>query len=52
MEAEPYVSRGRDRAVRNLQDGIYQAGGDQLLMEVEEVGDGYSARFDIGLQVT
>ena len=51
MELEPYASRGRDRAVRNLQDNIYRAGGDQLLLEVEEDDAGYSARFDIGLQI-
>ena len=51
MDAKPYASRGRDRAVRNLQDDIYLAGGDQLLLEVEEDDDGYAARFDIGLQI-
>ncbi len=51
MELEPYASRGKDRAVRNLQDDIYLAGGDQLLLEVEEDDAGYAARFDIGLQM-
>jgi protocatechuate 3,4-dioxygenase beta subunit len=51
MEQEPYASRGRDRDVRNPQDAIYRAGGDQLLLEVEEIDVGYSARFDIGLQL-
>ena len=51
MELEPYASRGEERAVRNLQDGIYRAGGDRLLLEVEEEEDGYAARFNIGLQM-
>jgi hypothetical protein len=51
MDAKPYASRCRDRAVRNFQDDIYLAGGDQLLLEVEEDDDGYAARFDIGLQI-
>ncbi len=51
MDGEPYASRGRDRAVRNLQDNIFRAGGDQLLLEVEEDDAGYFARFDIGLQI-
>ena len=51
MKGEPYASQGRDRAVRNLQDDIFRAGGDQLLLDVEEDDAGYLARFDIGLQM-
>ena len=47
----PYASRGQ-RDTRNSQDGIYQGGGDQLLLAPAPAGAGYAATFDIGLQFT
>lgn len=46
-----YVGRGtRDR--RNDADGIFQRGGEQLLLQVRErSGGGYVANFEIGLQI-
>src|SRR6266571_4308482 len=48
---EPYVDRG-PRPVRNQRDGIFRRGGDQLMLDVKEKGDGYAAKFDLGFQVT
>jgi protocatechuate 3,4-dioxygenase beta subunit len=47
---EPYAARGQ-RTVRNADDGVYQNGGQQLTLEVEEVAGGYAGAFDIGLQL-
>jgi protocatechuate 3,4-dioxygenase beta subunit len=47
-----YAEKGPDRAVRNEQDGIYGQAGDQLTLSL--TGDpesGYTALFEIGLQV-
>lgn len=51
MAREPYASKGDERAVRNRGDGLFRNGGDQLLLDVAEEGDGYAATFDIGLQL-
>jgi protocatechuate 3,4-dioxygenase beta subunit len=48
---EPYASKG-ERTIRNADDGIFQAGGSQLLLEVSQSGLGYAATFDIGLDTT
>ena len=46
----PYAGRGA-RKVLNPGDRIYQQGGGaQLVLAVEEAGEGYKATFDIGLQ--
>jgi len=45
----PYSSRGR-RMMRNSDDGIFRAGGDQLTLALTNQGQGYAAVFDIGLQ--
>ena len=45
----PYASKGAGR-LRNADDGIYQGGGDQLLLALTPAGQGYSTTFDIGLQ--
>ncbi len=45
----PYASKGQ-RDTRNSQDGIYQGGGDQLLLSLAPAGAGYATSFDIGLQ--
>ncbi|MBN8583176.1 MAG: twin-arginine translocation pathway signal protein [Anaerolineae bacterium] len=47
---EPYNQRG-ERNTRNERDGIYGNGGSQLLLNVTQNGLGYSAVFDIGLQI-
>jgi protocatechuate 3,4-dioxygenase beta subunit len=47
----PYASKGQ-RTLRNSGDGIYRNGGDQLTLPAVEDGKGYSATFDIGLQMT
>ncbi|MGI8588656.1 MAG: intradiol ring-cleavage dioxygenase [Chloroflexia bacterium] len=47
----PYAAKGQ-RAMRNNADGIYQSGGDQLLLQVTGDGQGgYAATFDVGLQI-
>jgi protocatechuate 3,4-dioxygenase beta subunit len=48
---QPYASRG-ERTVRNAGDGIFQAGGSQLLFAVVPDGaGGYAATFDVALQM-
>lgn len=47
---EPYAGQG-ERTVRNDGDGIYQNGGAQLILPVTQVGNGYTATFDIGMQM-
>jgi len=51
LELEPYASHDGEGRMRNAQDQIYRSGGDQLLLAVEETGDGYAAALDIGLQI-
>ena len=46
----PYASKGQ-RTLRNDGDGIFQGGGDQLLLTLTEADQGYAATFDIGLQI-
>ncbi|MGI0493655.1 intradiol ring-cleavage dioxygenase [Alkalinema pantanalense CENA528] len=46
----PYHSQG-ERTTRNANDGIYRNGGDQLLLSLNPVGPGYTAIFEIGLQL-
>ena len=46
----PYASKGQ-RTLRNDGDGIFQGGGDQLLLTLTEADQGYAATFDIGLQM-
>ena len=47
----PYASKGQ-RTLRNSGDGIYRNGGDQLTLPAVKDDKGYSATFDIGLQMT
>jgi protocatechuate 3,4-dioxygenase beta subunit len=47
----PYASKGQ-RTLRNSGDGVYRNGGDQLTLQAVEDDKGYSATFDIGLQIT
>ncbi|MGH7544333.1 MAG: intradiol ring-cleavage dioxygenase [Gemmatimonadota bacterium] len=48
---DPYVGKGQ-RTRRNAGDGIYLRGGSQLILETARQGDGLTATFDIGLQLT
>lgn len=45
----PYAAKGQS-TTKNADDGIYQGGGDQLLLSPTKTADGYAATFDIGLQ--
>lgn len=47
----PYNAKG-DRGVRNQNDGIFRQSGDSLILKVGSAGTGYSATFDIGLDLT
>jgi protocatechuate 3,4-dioxygenase beta subunit len=49
-QAEPYAARG-GRNTLNANDGLYRNGGDQLILNVVPVVEGYAATFDIGLQL-
>lgn len=46
----PYASKG-ERNTFNDNDGIFQDGGDQLLLALDETSDGFVTIFDIGLQL-
>ena len=47
----PYADRG-PRNVRNDADGIYRrSGGDELLLELTESGEGYTGAFRIALEM-
>jgi protocatechuate 3,4-dioxygenase beta subunit len=46
----PYSSRGA-RSQRNNNDGIYQSGGNQLMLEVKADGAGYTGIFDVGMNI-
>jgi len=47
----PYAQKG-PRDLRNAQDGIYQGGGEELLLDLTPSGEGYAATFDIALDTT
>jgi len=46
----PYATHGA-RSTRNEDDGIFRRGGSQLLIAPARKGDGYTADFQIGLQI-
>jgi protocatechuate 3,4-dioxygenase beta subunit len=46
-----YAEKG-PRDLRNAEDGIYQSGGEELLLDLTENGEGYAAKFDIALDTT
>ena len=47
----PYSQRG-EMDTSNLRDGIYRSGGSQLTLDVVKSGDGYTATFPIGLDLS
>ena len=47
----PYNTRG-ERTTRNANDGVYRQGGDQLLLTLTTIEEGYAAVFDLGLQLS
>lgn len=47
----PYAAKGQ-RTQRNDGDGIFQDGGDQLMLQLTQDAQGYVGTFDIGLQMT
>ena len=47
----PYAEKG-PRDLGNAEDGIYQGGGDELLLDLTPNGEGYAATFDIALDTT
>jgi protocatechuate 3,4-dioxygenase beta subunit len=47
----PYNSKTQ-RRMRNAQDGIYQSGGSQLVLNAVPSADGYAAAFPIGLDLS
>lgn len=47
---KPYAGRGTRRDL-NTDDRIFARGGDQLLLAPKPIGDGYAARFEVGLQL-
>lgn len=46
----PYAAKGQSR-MKNDQDGIFQDGGDQLMLDLAKEAKGYVGRFNIGLQI-
>jgi protocatechuate 3,4-dioxygenase beta subunit len=48
---QPYASKGQ-RTLRNDGDQIFQQGGDQLTLALEQVDSGYQTTFDIGLHLS
>jgi protocatechuate 3,4-dioxygenase beta subunit len=49
-QGDPYASKGQ-RDTRNADDSIFRGGGDQLLLDAHQDGDGYATTFEIGIQV-
>lgn len=47
----PYAAKGQ-RTQRNDQDGIFQDGGEQLMLQLNQDAQGYVGTFDIGLQIS
>jgi protocatechuate 3,4-dioxygenase beta subunit len=45
----PYAAKGQ-RTQRNNQDGIFRGGGEQLLLQLAKVAEGYEGKFRIGLE--
>jgi protocatechuate 3,4-dioxygenase beta subunit len=49
--SSPYAAKG-ERGTRNQDDGIFRDGGEQLMLAPSPIAEGYSATFDIGLQLS
>ncbi|MBI3803334.1 MAG: intradiol ring-cleavage dioxygenase [Nitrospirae bacterium] len=47
----PYNTKGQ-RTVKNQQDGIFNDGGPELILQMTQEADGYAGTFDIGLEMT
>lgn len=47
---KPYASKGQ-RTQKNVDDGIFQDGGSQMLLNLTKNGQGYAATFDVGLRI-
>jgi hypothetical protein len=47
----PYAGKS-GKHDRNADDGIFARGGDQLLLAPQAAGDGYTSRFEVGLQLS
>ncbi|WP_228059093.1 hypothetical protein [Nostoc sp. LEGE 06077] len=47
----PYASKGQS-TLKNADDGIFQDRGEQMLLKLTTNGQGYTATFDVGLQMT
>lgn len=47
---QPYAARDQ-RTTRNANDGVFRNGGTDLLLNVQQGGNGYVATFDIGLAI-
>jgi protocatechuate 3,4-dioxygenase beta subunit len=52
VHAQALYSAKGQRMLRNSDDGIYDQGGSQLLLAPAKTAEGYSATFDIGLQMS
>src|SRR5215472_17154342 len=46
-----YPAGGARRRMRNERDGLFRAGGRELMLDVREAEGGYAATFDIGLDL-
>ena len=46
----PYAAKGQ-RNQKNDQDGIFQQGGEQLMLQLAQAENGYVGRFEIGLEL-
>jgi protocatechuate 3,4-dioxygenase beta subunit len=47
----PYATKG-GRRLRNVHDGIFRDGGEQLMLQLTQQPQGYAGTFDIGLQIS
>jgi len=47
---EPYAQKGQ-RTLMNAGDGIFRDGGNQLVLDVTQTDAGYTATYDIGIQL-
>lgn len=46
----PYAAQGQ-RNMRNDRDGIFQEGGEQLMLQLSQAGEGYMGKFSLGLKI-